>query len=224
MTQLNSQEKTLFAFPSSALSPARAQVLSDTYRLLAITLLFSAAMAWLAMAIRAPYMGLWMLLPYFALLFMVQIKQNKPSGILWTFAFTGWLGFSMGPIINYYLSQSAGPTLIINALSATGLTFLAASMAGRYKPALMSSLFGLAAIGILIAFVVSLLNVLFFASAAAQVWLSGIFAVLSTLLIAGMTGRIVRGEETNYIAATVLIFVMVWNLFMFFLQFFGNRD
>ena len=209
---------------TSTLSAERLQMMSDTYRLLAMTLLFSAAMAAVAIQLQVPYLGLWMLIPYFVLLFIVQAKQDKPSGLIWTFLFTGWLGFSMGPIVNFYLATANGTSTVLSALAATGLTFLGASLAGRLMPAVMSRIYGMLALAILVAFVVALANALFFAMPALSLFLSGAFAVLSTLVIASVTGRIVRGEETSYIVATVTIFVMLWNLFSFFLQIFANRE
>ena len=89
---------------STALDPSVAKVLRNTYLLLSVTLAFSSAMAGVAMAINAPFFGLWTLLPYFGCLWMVEKNKNKASGIAWVFALTGWLGFTLGPILSMFLA------------------------------------------------------------------------------------------------------------------------
>src|SRR5512145_2781205 len=96
-------------YPSTVVSTSRPsalttnKVLRNTYLLLGATLAFSAAMAGVAMAIDFPYLGLWMLLPYAAFLFAVYKTQNSSWGLVWTFALTGWLGLTLGPILDFYL-------------------------------------------------------------------------------------------------------------------------
>jgi modulator of FtsH protease len=99
-----SSANTASAVANAALDPAVAKVLRSTYTLLGITLAFSALMAGISMAINAPYFGLWTLLPYFICLWMVEKNKNNASGIAWVFALTGWMGFTLGPIISMYLA------------------------------------------------------------------------------------------------------------------------
>lgn len=207
---------------TAPVSQAQHQVMRDTYRLLSVTLLFSAAMAFISMSAGVPYLGLWMLLPYFVLLFMVERNRNKPAGVIWTFALTGWLGFSIGPILAYY-TQVNGYGPVINALAATGLTFMAMSALGRAAPNFMVRIYGVIAVAMLVVFVLSLVSVLFLGMAGSQVILSGIFAFLAAMMIAATTAYIIKGGETSYVSATVTLFVMLYNLFLFFLQFFNRR-
>ena len=86
---------------SGSLNPAAVKVLRNTYTLLSLTLVFSAAMCAVAMAVNAPYMRLWMLVPYIGCLWMVEKNKNSTAGLFWVFALTGWMGFTLGPIINF---------------------------------------------------------------------------------------------------------------------------
>ena len=93
------------AISSTALDASAVKVLRNTYALLAMTLLFSAFTAVVSMQMQVPYLGLWTLLPYFVLLFLIEKNKNSGAGIALVFALTGWMGFSMGPILNYYTSE-----------------------------------------------------------------------------------------------------------------------
>ena len=207
------------------------RVLSDTYRLLSWTLLFSAFTATLSATVLLPVtaalltgmFGLFAFLGvYFALLFMVTRNAEKPSGVIWVFAVTGWLGLSLGPML-YVVVGLNGFAPIVNALATTGLIFLATSWAGRRFPGVLR-MGRFIMIGILVAFVSSLVNILLFQSSAASLVISGIFAVLSSGLIAWQTAAIVHGGERNYILATVTLFVSIYNLFSILLSFIGFGD
>ena len=103
------------------------KVLRNTYMLLSMTLLFSAAMAGVAMAMDAPYMGFIPLLISFALIFAINKMKNSAWGIVLVFAFTGILGFSLGPLLNYYLSTNGGTQSVVMATGLTGVIFLSLS-------------------------------------------------------------------------------------------------
>jgi modulator of FtsH protease len=121
-----SSATTASGVANAALDPAVAKVLRSTYTLLGVTVAFSALMAGISMAINAPYFGLWTLLPYFICLWMVEKNKNNASGIAWVFALTGWMGFTLGPIISMYLAAvGSGP--IMMALGSTALVFFGAS-------------------------------------------------------------------------------------------------
>ena len=88
------------------------KVLRNTYMLLGMTLAFSALMAYVAMAINAPYLGLWTLLGWFALLYVVHKTADSAWGLFWVFAFTGFLGFTIGPVVSYYLQMPNGAWVV----------------------------------------------------------------------------------------------------------------
>lgn len=204
---------------NAALDPAVAKVLRSTYTLLGITLAFSALMAGISMAINAPYFGLWTLLPYFICLWMVEKNKNNASGIAWVFALTGWMGFTLGPIINMYLAAvGSGP--IMMALGSTALVFFGASAYVLTTRKNLSFMTGFLMTGILVAFVAGIANI-FLQIPALAITVSSVFAFLSAGIIMWQTSAIIHGGERNYISATVTLFVMIYNLFLSLLQLFG---
>lgn len=214
-----SSATTASTVANTALDPAVAKVLRSTYTLLGITLAFSALMAGISMAINAPYFGLWTLLPYFICLWMVEKNKNNASGIAWVFALTGWMGFTLGPIINMYLvAVGSGP--IMMALGSTALVFFGASAYVLTTRKNLSFMTGFLMTGILVAFVAGIANI-FLQIPALAITVSSVFAFLSAGIIMWQTSAIIHGGERNYISATVTLFVMIYNLFISLLQLFG---
>ena len=202
-----------------ALDPAVAKVLRSTYTLLGVTLAFSALMAGISMAMNAPYFGLWTLLPYFICLWMVEKNKNNASGIAWVFALTGWMGFTLGPIISMYLAAvGSGP--IMMALGSTALVFFGASAYVLTTRKNLSFMTGFLMTGILVAFIAGIANI-FLKIPALSITVSSVFAFLSAGIIMWQTSAIIHGGERNYISATVTLFVMIYNLFLSLLQLFG---
>ncbi|MDB9843278.1 Bax inhibitor-1/YccA family protein [Porticoccaceae bacterium] len=204
---------------STALDPAVAKVLRSTYLLLAATMGFSAIMAGVSMAINAPFFGLWTLLPYVLCLWMTEKNKNNASGILWVFALTGWLGFTLGPILNMYMA-ARGAEPIILALGSTALIFFAASAYVLTTRKNLSFMTGFLMTGILVAFIASIANY-FLQIPVLSLTISAVFALLSSAMIMWQTSAIIHGGERNYISATVTLFVMIYNLFLSLLQIFG---
>lgn len=198
------------------------KVLRNTYMLLGASIAFSAVMAGISMLLRVPYMGLWMLLPYFALLFMIEKNKNSGAGIFWVFALTGFMGVTLGPILSAVLALR-GPEPIMLALGSTAVTFFAASAYVLKTRKNLNAIGGFLGIGILIAFIGGIANV-FLQMPALTLTVSCMFAVLSTGIIMWQTSEIIHGGERNYISATVTLFVMVYNLFSVLLSFFGMSD
>ena len=216
----NDRTKTMpSGIQSTALDPAVAKVLKNTYFLLSLTLAFSAIMAGVSMAINAPFFGLWTLVPYVLCLWMTEKNKNNASGIVWVFALTGWMGFTLGPILNMFLAiQGAEP--IMMALGSTALIFFASSAYVLTTRKNLSFMTGFLMTGLLLAFVASIANY-FLQIPALSLTVSAVFALLSTGLIMWQTSAIVHGGERNYISATVTLFVMLYNLFVSLLQIFG---
>ena len=214
-----STANTTSAVANAALDPAVAKVLRSTYTLLGVTLAFSALMAGISMAINAPYFGLWTLLPYFICLWMVEKNKNNASGIAWVFALTGWMGFTLGPIISMYLAAvGSGP--IMMALGSTALVFFGASAYVLTTRKNLSFMTGFLMTGILVAFIAGIANI-FLKIPALSITVSSVFAFLSAGIIMWQTSAIIHGGERNYISATVTLFVMIYNLFLSLLQLFG---
>ena len=197
------------------------KVLRNTYLLLSMTLLFSAAMAGLAMAIETPYMGWLPLIIAFGLLFAISKMRNSAWGILSVFALTGFMGATLGPIINFYLYRYGnGSEIVMMALGGTGVIFLAMSGLALTSKRDFSFMGKFLMIGILVAFFAAIGN-LFFQIPALGLAVSSMFIMLMAGLILWQTQRIVRGGETNYIMATVTLFVSLFNLFTSLLHILG---
>ena len=207
---------------STALDPAVVKVLRNTYMLLGATLAFSAAMAGVAMALNVPYLGLWMLLPYFLCLWMTEKNKNNSSGIFWVFALTGWLGFTIGPILNMYLALR-GAEPIMMALGSTALVFFASSAYVMTTRKNLNFMTGFLMTGMLVAFIAAIANI-FLQIPALALTISAAFALISTGMIMWQTSAIIHGGERNYISATVTLFVMIYNLFLSLLHLFGMND
>ena len=171
------------------------------------------------MLINAPFFGLWTLLPYFLCLWMTEKNKNNASGIIWVFALTGWLGFTLGPILSMYLA-TVGSKPIMMALGSTALVFFGASSYVLTTRKNLSFMTGFLMTGILVAFVAAIANA-FLQIPVLAITISSVFVFLSAGIIMWQTSEIIHGGERNYISATVTLFVMVYNLFLSLLQIIG---
>ncbi len=198
------------------------KVLRNTYLLLSLTLIFSSLTAGWSMMVAAPVINpILTLIIYFGLLFGVQATRNSPMGLVLTFALTGFLGWTLGPILNHYITSfSNGSELIMMALGTTGAIFLGLSAIALNPKRDFSRLGSFLGIGALIALVAIVVN-LFLQMPALYLALSVIIAFISGGFILWQTNQIVRGGETNYIVATVTIYVSILNIFLTILQFLG---
>ena len=204
------------------------KVLRNTYMLLSMTLLFSAAMAGVSMAVGVPY-GVSLVCSLVALgllWFVVPRTANSEAGIWVVFAVTGLLGFGLGPVINMYLKGFAnGSQIVMMAFGLTGTIFVGLSAYAIKTRRDFSFMRGFLFTGILIAFVVSIgLLVASFFGVYLQplaLGISAMFALLMCGLILYQTGEIVNGGETNYVLATVTLYVSIYNLFTSLLHLLG---
>ena len=198
------------------------KVLRDTYRLLSATLLFSAVVAGASIALRLPAPGLLLTLAgYFGLLFLTYRMRNSGWGLVSVFALTGFMGYTLGPVIGHYLGLANGPQLVATTMGVTALTFVGLSWYARSANAVNTANWGsFLMIGILTAFGMGL-AAFFFQLPALSLAVSAVFVLLMSGLIMFETQNIVRGGETNYILATVTLFVSIYNLFSSLLHIFG---
>jgi len=199
---------------SSASQPSVLQtnkVLRNTYMLLAMTLAFSAVCAGIAMAVGiSPMMSLVMTIGAFITLFVVQKKADSASGIYWVFAFTGLMGASLGYTLNFYLGV-AGPGLIMEALGATALVFFALSAYALTTKKDFSFMGGFLVVGLVVVLVAAIANI-FFAVPAVSLAISAAIVFIMSGFILFDTSRIIHGGETNYIRATVSLYLNIYNL------------
>ncbi len=198
------------------------KVLRNTYALLALTLLFSAATAGLSMTMNLPYPGpLITMVGYFGLLFLTSKFSNSAWGIVFVFALTGFMGLTLGPILNMYIhSLSNGGQLVMTALGGTGIIFIGLSAYALTSRKDFSFMGGMLMTGILVAFLASLVG-LFFPMPGLQIAVSAMFILLMSGMILFQTSEIIHGGETNYILATVSLYVSIFNLFISLLQLLG---
>lgn len=197
-------------------------VLRNTYLLLSMTMLFSAAMAGMAMALNMPYPGLIItLVGYFGLLYATEKTADTGWGLVCVFLLTGFMGYTLGPIIDTYLTRfSNGGEIVMLALGGTGAIFVGMSAYALISGQRFNQWAGTLMVGILVAFVMSLIAVIF-QIPALQMAVSFLFVLLMSGLIVYQTGEIIHGGEDNYIRATVTLFVAVFNLFQSLLMLLG---
>ena len=198
------------------------RVLRNTYLLLSMTLLFSAVMAGVSAVMNWPHPGLMItLVGYFGLLFLTTKLRNSAWGIVSCFALTGFMGVTLGPIINAYTYMYAnGAELVMMAMGGTAVIFLAMSGLALTSKRDFSFLGKFLFVGILVAFLAGL-GAYFFQFQPLALAVSAMFVMLMAGLILFETQQIVRGGETNYIMATVTLFVSIYNLFTSLLHLLG---
>lgn len=205
---VNSQEESLLSTH---------KVLRNTYFLLGLTMAFSAVVAYISMSLNLPYPNLIVLLVgFYGLLFVTNRLANSAWGILAAFAFTGFMGYTIGPILNIYVARGM-EDLIMLAFAGTAIVFFACSayvLTTKKDMSFLStvifSLFIVLLLGIVASF--------FFQIPALAVGISALFVIFSTMTILYETSNIIHGGETNYIRATVSIYVSIYNLFISLLR------
>jgi modulator of FtsH protease len=204
------------------ISDSATKVLRNTYMLLGATLAFSAITAGLAVAFNMPPMGLLITLGgYFALLFATMKTRNSAWGLLFVFLLTGFLGLTLGPMLSYYLTALPnGGEIVMMALGTTAVTFVGLSAYAVRSGRNFNFMGGFLTVGIIAAFVLALVAY-FFTMPALSLAVSGLFVLLMSGLILYQTSEIVHGGETNYISATVTLYVSIYNLFTSLMHLFG---
>ena len=202
------------------------KVIRNTYLLLSLTLAFAAVVAGVAVALKLPHPGILLtLVGYFGLLFAVHKLKDSGVGILAVFGLTGFMGYTLGPIVSRYLGLPNGGEVVMQALGATAVLFIGLSGYALTTRKDFSFMGGFLTVGVLVAFVAGLAAV-FFEIPALSLTVSAAFVLLMSGLILYETSNIIHGGETNYVLATVTLFVSIFNLFTSLLQLFGfmGRD
>lgn len=215
------QDSTITARrPESVL--ATNALIRNTYMLLSMTLLFSALMAGVSVWLNLPPFGLIItLVGYFGLMFLTTKLRNSPWGLASIFALTGFMGLSLGPIINLYLTNySNGGQLVMMAMGGTGAIFLGLSAYALTSRKDFSFMGGFLMVGILVAFLAGL-GAAVFHIPALSLAVSAMFILLMSGMILYQTSDMVHGYETNYIMATITLYVSIFNLFISLLQILG---
>jgi modulator of FtsH protease len=211
---------------TTVIDSAAYRVLRNTYLLLALTLGFSAITAGASAALRLPHPGVLLtLVGFYGLLFLVHKFQDRAAGIGFTFALTGFMGYTLGPILSVYLNMPHGTQIVMTALGGTAAVFLGMSAYALTTKRDLSFMGSFLFIGMIVAIIASLAAI-FLHLPALSLAVSAVVVLLMSGMILFETNNIVRGGETNYVLATVSLFVSIFNLFTSLLQLLGfaSRD
>lgn len=198
------------------------KLIRNTYTLLSMTLLFSALTAAVGVFVQiGPMASLVMLILGFVLMvFVLPRFANSAAGLGIVFAGTGALGMSLGPMLSYYLSLPNGTQLIFMALSGTGVIFLGLSGYALTTRKDFSFMGGFLAVGMLVVLLAIVANI-FLAIPALSLALSAVIIMLMSGFILYDTSRMIHGGETNYILATVGLYISIFNIFIHLLALLG---
>jgi len=205
---------------SQSHSSASHQVLRNTYFLLGLTLAFSALTATASIIFNLPAPGfILMLVGFYGLMFLTHRLADRPIGILAAFAFTGFLGYCLGPILSRYLNAGMSETIAF-ALAGTALVFFCCSAYVLTTRRDMSFLNGVLMTGFVVLLVAMVAN-FFLQLPALHMTISVLFILFSSAAILWETSNIIQGGETNYIRATVSLYVSIYNIFLSLLSLLG---
>jgi len=217
---MNPQATTINRSQQSAVASTN-KVVRNTYMLLSMTLAFAALTAGVSMSLNLPHPGLIItLVGYFGLLFLTSKFRESGLGIAFVFALTGFMGYTLGPIINAYLSLPNGGQVVMMAMGGTAAIFLSLSAYVMTSRKDFSFMGGFLMVGILVAFLAGI-GAIFFEMPGLSLAVSAMFVLLMSGLILYQTSQIINGGETNYIMATVTLFVAIFNLFTSLLHLLG---
>lgn len=202
-------------------SIAISKVLRNTYFLLSLTLIFSALTAFYGVATQAHPSAIITIVGMFGLMFLTQALRNSKWGLVAVFAFTGFMGYTLAPLLSFYLHNFVnGGALIMTALGGTGVIFFSLSAYVLVTRKNFSYMGGFLFAGITAAFLLSLLG-FFFHMPIFQIVISGAFMLLCSALILFHTSQIIHGGEDNFIVATISIYVALLNIFISLLNILG---
>ena len=215
--------------PTTVISPREAsaalagnKLLRNTYSLLALTLIFSAITGGVSMALNVGHgLGLVSSLVAMGLIwFVLPRTANSAAGLGVVFAITGLLGFGLGPMLNQYLKLTNGTELVMMALGGTGVIFLGLSAYALTTRRDFSFMGGFLFVGMLVVLAASLVNI-FLQMPLMSLVIPGAVVLLMSGFILFDTSRIINGGETNYVMATISLYLNIFNLFISLLQLLG---
>ena len=207
---------------------AEHEVLRNTYCLLGLSLIFCSIGAVLSMMMHAQPNFLITIIGTYGLLFAIRANADNVAGIALTFAFTTFMGYMLGPLLNMVVYGYAnGSAILLNTTVCTGTIFLALSAYVLTTRQDFSYLGGLLFAFLFTGLIMSLAN-LFLGLPLLHLMTSSLFILVFSGLIMYHTSEIIHGGERNYILATVSLFLSIYNLFIYLLQLFmmlnGRRD
>lgn len=209
-------------YTSSTVAATRNRVLRNTYILMAMTLVFSAVTAGASIALNMPmFVGLVTSITAMVLIwFVLPRTANTAAGLAVVFAITGLMGFGLGPVLSHYASLPNGSQIVMTAMGGTGAIFIGLSAYALVSRKDFSFLGGFVFAGMMVVLIAMLANI-FLEMPALSLVISGVVILLMSAMILFDTGRIVNGGETNYIMATISLYLSLYNIFVSLLQLLG---
>ena len=199
-------------------------VLRNTYRLLGLSMLPTAVGALIgvnsgiSIFSAGPIVGSLLFLGIaYGLMFAIERNKYSATGVYLLLAFTFFMGFMLGPILQFSLNMRNGGELIGLAVGGTGLTFLGMSAFGSSTKRNLSGMTNFLVAGGIVLMIASLAGI-FLHMPALQLVISAGFMLFSSLMIAFQVNQIVQGGETNYISATLTIYISIYNIFVSLLR------
>ena len=215
------QEREVLSGYAGVAQSGVSSVLRSTYGLPALTLLFSGVVAYVAQQMAVPYPNVFVvLIGFYGLFFLTAKLRNSGWGLLSTFVLTGFMGYTLGPILNMYLSLPNGSDVVAAALAMTALVFFGLSAYVLVTRKDMSFLSGFLMAGFWVLLGAVLAN-MFFQISGLQLAISAGFVLFSSAAILFQTSAIIQGGERNYIMATISLYISIYNLFISLLQLIG---
>ena len=196
------------------------KVLKNTYLLLSMTLVFSSIMSFVAVATNASFMSaiVCSVIAIVLLWFVIPRYKNSTAALPLTFIFVGLMGYGLGPLLSYYLAAySNGAQLIGTALGGTGVIFLGLSGYVLTTKKDFSYMGGFLMIGLIVGIVAMIANI-FLQIPALSLAISSIMVLVMSGFILYDTSRIINGGETNYVMATISLYLNIIILFQHLLR------
>ena len=210
----------------------RQRVLRNTYWLLAVSLLPTVLGAWLGVATgitRALTGGLGLMVflgGAFAFMFAIEKTKNSATGIPVLLGFTFFMGLMLSRLVGAVLGLGNGAGLVMTAFAGTGVIFLGMATLSSVIKRDLSALGKWLFVGAVMLMVAGIANV-FLQSSALMTTLSVMAIGLFSAFILHDLKRVRDGEETNYITATLGVYLSLYNVFqslLMLLGVFGGRD
>ena len=209
------------------------KVLRNTYMMLGLTMIPTVIGAFVGMSIDFSIIALHPFMAFGAFMLVtmgmqmgITANRNNSMGIVLLFAYTFLLGLMLGPILQHAVHLSNGGQLVGLAAGSTGLIFLTMAAIGTTTKKDFSYMGKFLSIGVMVAFIAIIAN-MFFHIPALSVAISSVFVLISSGFIMYEVNQIVRGGETNYVMATLSLFISIYNIFTSLLNIlmsFSGRD
>jgi modulator of FtsH protease len=196
------------------------KVIRNTYTLLSMTLIFSGLLAFISIAMQASHIIAFgaTIVGILLLWFVLPRTQNSAAGIPVIFGITGLLGFGLGPMLSYYLAVN--PSIVMLAMGGTGVIFLGLSGYALTTRKDFSFLGGFIFVGLLVAIAAMVANIFLAIPALALAVSAAVIMIMSGFILM-QTSMMIKGGETNYIAATAGLFIAILNIFTSLLHILG---